>query len=84
MSQPFVLYCWRIMGQQLTRCRYLLGDRRTVLDLYVAVASRFRPRRKRFYAAAPAMAEPIRRVDADPRLAAMWAARMPFAKGWEG
>jgi len=26
----------------------------------------------------------VRRVDADPRLARLWAERMPFAEGWEG
>jgi len=26
----------------------------------------------------------VRRVDADPRLAALWAERFPFAPGWEG
>lgn len=69
--------CWRKMGEQVTPGRYLLGEELTVLDLYVAVVSRFRPRRKRFYEVAPTMADPIRRVDADPRLNALWAARMP-------
>lgn len=76
--------CWRVMGQQMTPGRHLLGDDLTVLDLYVAVVSRFRPRRNRFYAEAPGMADPIRRVDADPRLARLWAERMPFGEGWEG
>jgi len=26
----------------------------------------------------------VRRVDADPRLAHFWAARMPFMEDWEG
>jgi GST-like protein len=69
--------CWRIMGEQIRPGRYLLGDELTVLDLYVAVVSRFRPRRARFYEVAPRMADPIRRVDADPRLATLWADRMP-------
>jgi GST-like protein len=63
--------------------RYLLGDQLTVLDLYVAVVSRFRPRRERFYAAAPRMGEVVRRLDADPRLADLWARRYPFAQGWD-
>ncbi len=48
--------------------RYLLGDRVSVLDLYVAVVSRWQPRRLRFYREAPRMAEVVRRVDAEPRL----------------
>jgi len=48
------------------------------------VISRWSPRRKRFYACAPRLAEIVRRVDADPRLAAFWAERFPFDEGWEG
>jgi len=75
--------CWAMMESQLTPGRYLLGDQMTVLDLYVAVISRWGPRRVRFYEAAPRMAEVVRRVDADPRLAAFWAERFPFFDGWE-
>ena len=74
---------WRMMGDQLTPGRYLLGDKLSVLDLYVAVVSRFRPRRERFYAAAPHFRAVIERVDADPRLAAFWPKRYPFEAGWD-
>jgi GST-like protein len=70
--------CWRLMDAQITPGRYLLGDELTVLDLYVAVVSRWGPRRKRFYEEAPKMAEAVRRVDADPRLVDFWARRFPF------
>jgi GST-like protein len=76
--------CWTIMESQLQPGRYLLGDELTVLDLYVAVVSRWGPRRKRFYEVAPRMSEVVRRVDADPRLAGFWAERFPFVDGWEG
>ncbi len=75
--------CWAMMESQLTPGEYLLGDQMTVLDLYVTVISRWGPRRVRFYEAAPRMAEVVRRVDADPRLAAFWAERFPFFDGWE-
>ena len=68
--------CWRVMDSQVSPGAYILGDELTVLDLYVNVVSRFRPRRARFYAEAPKMAPCVRRVDADPRLAALWAERM--------
>lgn len=55
----------------------------SVLDLYVTVVSRWGPRRVRFYEAAPKMAEVVKRVDADPRLAEFWAKRFPFFDGWE-
>jgi GST-like protein len=77
--------CWRMMGEQVQPAgRYLLGDQLSVLDLYMTVESRWGPRRKAFYAAAPGLAEVVRRVDAEPRLAEFWAARFPFAEGWEG
>jgi len=76
--------CWRMMDEQIEPCRFLMGDELTTLDLQVAVMSRWTPRRKRFYEVAPKMAEVVKRVDADPRLAAFWAERMPFEDGWEG
>lgn len=75
--------CWATMDAQVEPGRYILGDTLTVLDLYVTVVSRFRPRRHRFYAVAPGMAEVVKRVDADPRLAAFWAERYPFDDGWD-
>src|SRR5215470_8233425 len=76
--------CWRWMDAQIEPRRYLLGDELSVLDLYVATVSRWSPRRRRFYGEAPKMTEIVRRVDADPRLAELWATRFPFHEGWEG
>jgi len=77
--------CWRIMGEQAAPAgRFLLGDEVSVLDLYLAVVSRWGPRRKAFYAAAPGLADAVRAVDSEPRLTALWAERFPFAEGWEG
>jgi GST-like protein len=71
------------MDEQIAPGRYILGDELSVLDLYVAVVSRFAPGRARFYRSAPKMGEIVRRVDADPRLAEFWMKRFPFAEGWE-
>lgn len=77
--------CWRLMDAQVPHgTPYLLGDRISMLDIYVTVVSRWTPRRTRFYREAPRMADMVRRVDADPRLADFWAARFPFRPGWEG
>lgn len=76
--------CWRMMDEQVSPGDYILGDRLSVLDLYVAVMSRWTPQRKAFYQVAPKMSAVVRRVDADPRLAEFWAQRMPFEAGWEG
>jgi GST-like protein len=75
--------CWRMMDRQIAPGHYILGDELSVLDLYIAVISRFPPRRTRFYKNAPKMAEIVRRVDADPRLKEFWAKRFPFDEGWE-
>lgn len=76
--------CWGRMESQLTPGRWLLGDELTVLDLYVAAASRWTPHRERFHQVAPRMGEVMRRVDALPELAAFWAERFPFAGNYAG
>lgn len=68
--------CWRTMGEQVSPDTYILGDELTVLDLYVATVSRFRPRRTRFYKEAPNLKAVVQRVDDDPRLSPLWKARM--------
>ena len=75
--------CWRMMDEKITPGRYVLGDELSVLDLYVAVISRFAPGRTRFYKSARKMADIVRRVDADPRLTKFWAKRFPFDERWE-
>src|SRR5258706_278605 len=74
-----IAFCWQNMDAQISPQRYLLGDELSVLDLYVAVVSRFGPWRSRFYAVAPKMAEVVRRVDADTRLVDFWGRRFPSA-----
>lgn len=70
--------CWAMMERQISPGRFLLGDELTVLDLYVAVVSRWRPLRPRFHEVAPRMGEVVRRVDSLPELAEFWAERFPF------
>ncbi len=76
--------CWRMMDEQISPGRYILGDEMTVLDLYVTVISRFGPWRNRFYKTAPKLSEIVRRIDSDPRLKDFWAKRFPFEDEWEG
>lgn len=70
--------CWRVMDSQIRPGRFLLGEELSVLDLYVAVASRWTPRRARFSIEAPGMADAMRRVDELPELQAFWSERFPF------
>lgn len=65
--------CWSRMDAQVSPGDFILGEQMTLLDLYVAVVSRWTPGRPRFYDAAPRLAGPVRRVDDDPRLADVWA-----------
>lgn len=75
-----IAHCWQLMDSQIDEpAPYLLGEKISMLDLYVTVVSRWTPRRRRFYRVAPRMAQVVRRVDADPRLAEFWAARFPFS-----
>ncbi|MDQ0024168.1 GST-like protein [Variovorax paradoxus] len=75
-----IAHCWHLMDTQIDEpAPYLLGEKLSMLDLYVTVLSRWTPHRKRFYREAPRMAGVVRRVDADPRLAEFWAARFPFS-----
>jgi GST-like protein len=75
--------CWATMEAGVSPGRYIRGDNLTVLDLYVTVVSRFRPRRQRFYEVAPRMGEVVRRVDTDPWLQDLWSKRFPFFEGWD-
>ena len=75
-----IAQCWHLMDTQIDEpAPYLLGEKISMLDLYVTVMSRWTPQRRRFYRVAPRMARVVRRVDADPRLAEFWAARFPFS-----
>lgn len=82
-TEARILECWAAMNSQISPGRYILGDDLTVLDLYVTVVSRFRPRRQRFYQAAPKLETVVKAVDADPRLERFWAERYPFAGQWD-
>lgn len=76
-----IAFCWGVMDAQVMPggpSDYLLGDRLSVLDLYVAVVSRFGPWRERFEQVAPRMTPVVRRVDAEPRLQDFWRARFPL------
>lgn len=78
-----IAFCWANMDAQVRPANYILSDELTVLDLYVAVISRFGPWRRRFYEVAPKMTPVVRRVDSDPRLSELWGRRFAFRPGWD-
>lgn len=75
--------CWAIMDRQVQPGTFVLGDRLSILDVFIATVSRWTPGRRRFYAEAPRLSDVVRRVDALPELADVWARRFPFEPGWE-
>lgn len=75
--------CWSVMERQIVPDRFLLGPEPTVLDLYVAVASRWTPHRRRFHQVAPRMGAVMRRVDTLPELKDFWTERFPFEGNYE-
>jgi len=78
-TQERIAECWGVMESQITPAGdFLLGDEVSVLDLYMAVVSRWRPLRPRFHQVAPRLGEVARRVDALPQLAEFWPKRFAF------
>lgn len=56
---------------------WFLGGRRSALDLYIGVMTRWRPRRQWFAASCPRLTAIARGIDAEPRLAAVWRRNFP-------
>ncbi|MFC5344266.1 glutathione S-transferase family protein [Brevundimonas staleyi] len=78
-TQTRISDCWAAMERQIEPAGdFLLGDTVSVLDLYMAVVSRWRPLRPRFHEVAPRLGQVARRVDALPQLKAFWAERFAF------
>jgi GST-like protein len=75
-----IAHGWSVMEAGIAPGVYLLGDDLTVLDLYVTVVSRWTPRKPLHETIAPRIGEVVRRVEADPRLATLWAKRFPLTK----
>jgi GST-like protein len=64
---------WRYLEAGVVRGPWFLGDRFSALDVYVAVMTRWRPRRAWFAEHAPKLHAIAVAVDRDPRLARVWA-----------
>lgn len=74
-----IAHCWGVMESQITpEGPFLFGEDVSVLDLYVAVVSRWRPLRPRFHQVAPRLGQVARRVDALPQLKDFWPRRFAF------
>ena len=67
---------WRQL-EDVAAAPWFLGERFSALDLYVGVMTRWRPRRGWFAQACPRLHAIASRVDAEPRLAAVWQRNFP-------
>jgi GST-like protein len=65
------LLCWQTLERELAPGTYLLGDRLSVLDLYAAVMSLWRPGRDRIRVVAPRAVAAAERTEAHPVVAAV-------------
>ena len=60
--------------ERSTRAPFMLGNRGSMLDVYISVMTRWRPRREWFADECPRLHAIAVAVDADPRLAPLWEA----------
>ena len=72
------------MEAQVEPSPFILGDRMSLLDLYVTIVSRWTPRRVWFADLCPKLNAVAERVDTLPELSDFWARRFPFEEGWRG
>jgi len=79
-----IAFCWGVMERETEPGAFIFGDRPGVLDIYMAVVSRWTPHRARFHQVAPRLGQVARRIDALPRLAEFWPARFPFEGNYVG
>lgn len=75
--------CWKVMEAAVEPSPWILGDRMSLLDVYVTLVSRWTPRRRWFEEACPKLYQVVRRVDELAELKDFWKERFPFSEGWE-
>ncbi len=75
---------WTAMEGQIRPAPFILGERMSLLDLYVTIVSRWTPRRVWFAELCPKLNAVAERIDAMPELREFWARRFPFEDGWRG
>lgn len=66
-------FFWGVMESNVEPAPYLLGERMSVLDLYVAMISHWRPGRACFREQCPKLWGAVERAEAHPVIAPIWA-----------
>lgn len=72
------LAAWRMIEQGLSPKQYLLGDEMTIVDVYAAMMSRWRPGRERIREVAPACMDAVERAEKHEVVAKI------FARNFDG
>jgi len=67
---------WRIV-EEAARAPWFLGEAFSALDIYLAVLTRWEPRRAWFAAHCPRLSAIAARADSEPRLAEVWRSNFP-------
>ena len=70
---------WQIFADQFPATPWLSGERLGALDILAATVSKWSGARKALAASRPAFDGVLERIEADPRIAAVWARHWPAA-----
>ena len=68
---------WQVFADQFPATPWLSGDRLGALDILAAVVSKWSGARKALAESRPAFSALLARIEADPRIAAVWARHFP-------
>jgi GST-like protein len=71
-TDAYAQRCWRMVESGVVADPWFLGRELTALDLYLAVTTRWRPRRPWFAEHCPKVHAVALRADGEPRLAEVW------------
>ncbi len=72
----YAISLWRMVEGEIAG-PWFLGDRFSMMDIYIGVMTRWRPRRDWFAEYSPRLAALAQAVDAQPKLASVWARNFP-------
>lgn len=75
-TDAYARRCWRMVEAGVVADPWFLGPDLSALDLYLAVMTRWRPRRPWFAAHCPRVHAIATRAEQEPRLAGVWASNL--------